>query len=244
MQFMRQIETKIMIFACAVSLLGGGLTACGADSNGLRKGEAGGMGKRHIMLLGASVGKAWSLAEFSQRMNENQYVLESMAIYQFDKTDALEEVLMRPKKKFRLTRTYIKGLFEPAPQIPDVILIKECAAYFPGELSTYKEWIGKWVKRIKESRKEVILATVVPVTRERAATRKGQSEAISEFNDWLRDYARLEKITLLDLEAELRISPRERFLQDTFTSGDGMHLNKTAYDVLDKVLLAALKKTD
>jgi hypothetical protein len=198
------------------------------------------MDKNHIVLLGASVGKAWRLQDYASRMKDPEHTIESIAVYQYDKTEGLEEILMRPKRKFRLTRTYLKGFFQPAPKLPGIIIIKECAAYFPGNMDTYKDLIKQWVKRIREANIEVLIATTVPITRERAKTKKGQIEQIVAFNDWMRTYAGKEHIGILDLEAALRISSVERFLRDELST-DGLHLNEKAYDILDNELKVLLQ---
>lgn len=197
--------------------------------------------KKRVLLIGASIGQAWQLQEMPLRLKDENHIFESVAAWQYDKTDALEEILMRPRRKLYFTRTYIKGFFQPAPKLPNVIIIKECASYFPGDQTLYQELIKKWVERIQRAEIRVILATVAPVTRDRAAKREGQIESIWQFNDWIRAYAEKEGFVLLDLESALRKSPRERFLQDDLTSGDGQHLNKKAYDLLDKVLQKTLQ---
>jgi hypothetical protein len=212
------------------------------NNNSIAKGQTMPNNKR-IILLGASVGKAWNLKDFSQRTKNGHFSFESIAFYQYDKTEALEEILMRPKRKFHLTRTYIKGFFKPSPQLPDTIILKECAAYFPGDSETYKALIEKWVVRIRTEKIGVILATVAPVTREHAETHKDRIETIWAFNDWIRRYAAQEHLPLLDLEAALRTDETSRFLNGDFTSGDGLHLNKKAYDILDRVMLDTINKT-
>src|SRR5574341_211601 len=211
------------------------LTGCDLFAENTNKGQTM-ENKKRITLLGASVGKAWNLKELPLRMKNDDYLFESIAFYEYDKTEALEELLMRPKRKFRFTKNYLKGFFEPAPKKPGVIMIKECAAYFPGDLMMYKELMKKWVKRIREENIGVVLATVVPITRERSKTREGQIENIRAFNDWLREYAAQERIPLLDLEAALKTNAGERFLRDELST-DGLHLNRTAYDILDRRLV-------
>jgi hypothetical protein len=149
---------------------------------------------------------------------------------------------MRPARKFHLTRTYLKGFFKPSPQPSDVILIKECSTYFPGESSLQRkqEFIQLWVRQIKERRIQVMLATTVPVTKDRAMKDRGKQEALREFNDWLRVYAAKSDIVLLDLEAALRTNNEERHLRDEFDVGDGSHLNRKAYDMLDGVMVRGL----
>jgi hypothetical protein len=200
-----------------------------------------------VVLLGASIGRSWNLPAFPERMHDRNYVIESFAVWQFDKSTMLDEVLMRPARKFHPTRTYLKSLFGPAPQPPDAIILKECSAYFPGDPAKQKALVQKWVGEISDARIQPILATAVPVTRQRAGTDKGKMEALREYNDWVRNYARDRRLPLLDLEAALRTDSRERYLRDDLTSGDGSHLNARAYEMLDKLLqetLAGIKKTD
>lgn len=205
------------------------------------KGEAM-LRQKRIILLGASVGKAWELPDFPKRTNmEDKFIFENVRAYQYDKSEALEEILMRPKRKFRLTKTYFTGFLKPAPQLPDAIIIKECAAYFPGDLESYKTLMTNWVKRVRDANIKVVLATTVPVTAKHAAERKGRIETILEFNDWVRDYTKKENIPLLDLEAALRTDGESRCLRDDLTSGDGLHLNQKAYGILDDVLRQTLE---
>lgn len=189
-----------------------------------------------IVFLGASVGKEWNLSEWRKRQQNSDYDFEMTAVYSFDKSEALEEILMRPKRKFHFNRSYIKGLFKPAPQKPKMIIIKECAAYFPGDLENYKTLIKKWIARCITSRVSPVLATVVPVTEEHSRGKPGRLQGILDYNDWLRTYAKEAGIGLLDLEAALRINGERRTLKPELTSGDGLHLNEKAYHILDKFL--------
>ena len=215
-----------------------GLSALGSCSSSVDSEQRGEFLKRktRVLLIGASIGEAWNLKELPLRLTDDKHVFESVAAWQYDKSEALEEVLMRPKRKFRFTKTYVKGFFQPPPQLPNIVILKECASYFPGDQHVYQEFIKKWVARIKQAQIQVILATVVPVTRERASKRAGQTEAIWQFNDWIRAYAKTEGLILLDLESSLRQSPEHRYLREDFTSGDGQHLNIKAYHILDRLL--------
>lgn len=200
-----------------------------------------------VVLLGASIGQTWNLSAFPERMRDKNYVIESFAVWQFDKSAMLDEVLMRPARKFHPTRTYLKSLFQPAPGLPDAIILKECSTYFPGDPRQQKELVQKWVGTVSHSHIQPILATAVPVTRKRSEMDKGKMDALREYNDWIRNYARDQRLPLLDLEAALRTDPRERYLRDDLTSGDGSHLNARAYEILDKLLqetLAGVKKTE
>lgn len=193
-----------------------------------------------VVLLGASIGQSWNLPAFPERMHDKNYVLESYAVWQFDKSAMLDEVLMRPERKFHPTRTYLKGLFQPAPQLPDAIILKECSTYFPGNARQQKEFVQKWVREISHAHIQPILATAVPVTRRRSELDKGKMDALRAYNDWIRNYAKDQRFPLLELEAALRTDPVGRYLRDDLTSGDGSHLNARAYEILDKLLYETL----
>lgn len=189
-----------------------------------------------VVLLGASIGQTWNLPAFPERVRDKNYVVESFAVWQFDKSEMLDEVLMRPERKFHLTRTYLKSLFQPAPQPPDTIILKECSAYFPGEPRQQKELVKRWVGQVSHAGIQPILTTSVPVTRKRSEMDKGKMDGVREYNDWIRNYAKEQRIPLLDLELALRADPVERYLRDDLTSGDGSHLNAKAYEILDSLL--------
>jgi lysophospholipase L1-like esterase len=120
-----------------------------------------------------------------------------------------------------------------------VIVLKECSSYFPGDLTLERkqQLFTGWIDEVRKRGINVVVATVVPVTKDRAAREPGKQEQIRAFNDWLRTYARANGLVLLDLEAALRADERERYLRDELTSGDGSHLNRKAYGILDGVMV-------
>ena len=193
------------------------------------------------ILLGASVGKEWNLPDWPERMHNNKYGFEMIPVYAFDKSQVLEEILMRPRRKFHFNKSYIKGFFSPAPQKPDAIIIKECAAYFPGDFTKYKILIQQWISQYKTAGIQIILTTVVPVTRDHAQKRPGRLEEIIAYNNWIKEYARNAGLNCIDLEAYLRISDNDRALSPDLTNGDGLHLNSKAYKILDRKLLDNLE---
>lgn len=192
--------------------------------------------KKHVLLVGASVGQGWQLSGLPARKNIENYTFESVAAWQFDKTDAVDEILIRPRRKFRLSRSYFKGFFKPSPVRPDLVIIKECAAYFPGDFEVYKGLTIKWINQIRAAKIDVMLATVAPVTKEREQKQKGKIEGINKYNEWLRTYAQQEGIPLLDIAATLRSDAERGYLREGLTSGDGLHLNSQAYALLDNLL--------
>lgn len=204
---------------------------------------------KHIVLIGASIGKSWNLSELPQRANRDDYTFEALQAWQYDKSEAVEETLMRPARRFRMTASYFKGFFQPSPQLADVVILKECSSYFGGDaqIAQKKEMFQRWVDEVRQKNLALMVATVAPITRERAARERngvGKQAAIREFNDWMRAYATARGLALLDLEKALRADDTERYLRDEFTSGDGSHLSRAAYDVLDQVMLDALCQLD
>jgi lysophospholipase L1-like esterase len=113
--------------------------------------------------------------------------------------------------------------------------VKECSAYFPGDLAAYGSRVGSWLQLLSENGFQVVLATVVPVTRSRAARDPGKQESLLAYNQWVRQCAAQRHLLLLDLEAVLR-GP-DTYLRDELSAEDGSHLNANAYALLDAALL-------
>lgn len=193
-----------------------------------------------VILVGASIGQEWKLHELPTRQPVQTLAFEAVQAWQFDKSDLIEEALMRPARKFRPTLGYVKGFFRPSPQPADVFVLKECSSYFPSDRPSDEQMVERWVSTLRAANKRVVLATTVPVTQSRARQYPGKQEGVLAFNEWLRQYAAKQGIALLDLEAAMRTDDRDRFLRDEYTSGDGTHLNRTAYDVLDRLLVTTL----
>lgn len=234
--FSGEVTGTILRFAGGIFSL---LLLMGCQSQSQTSGD-GAVNRHHVILIGASVGKDWDLAGLPARTGARGATFETVTLYRYDKGEAVKDVLLRPMRPFRPTRSYLRGFFQPTPKVPEIVILKECAAYFPGDLPTYQTMLEKWVRQLDERKIKVAVATVVPVTREHAAAKPGRIETIRAFNDWVRDYASRTNHALLDLEAVLREGEQERFLKAEYTSGDGLHLNRAAYDLLDRRLLEVL----
>lgn len=197
--------------------------------------------KKRVVLLGASVGQAWRIDSLPERLGQEsgakRYSFEFVGDYQFDKTQTLRKILQRKQNK------------------PDAILLKECAAYFPGDLTRYQELMKSWIKECRDAGVIPVPTTVVPVIRQQSLmtrmkdavkymlgrpTSGMQLERITQYNNWIRSYADAEKLTVLDLEAALRVSDEDRSLRTDLHSGDGLHLNPKAYQLLDPIVVPAL----
>jgi hypothetical protein len=217
-----------IIFITLFLIVGGTLIM-----NSLYQQSQGTSKEKRFILVGASVGHAWSFSQWPIRMKQTNIICEMIAAYTFDKTEALEEVFMRPKRKFRLTKSYFLGFLKPAPKRPDYVIIKECAAYFPGDQEKYKSLVKEWLTLCTQNNIRPVLATVVPITLEHSQNRPGRLEGILAYNDWVRSYAQSNNIPCLDLEVMLRVNDNQRSLRLELTSGDGLHLNQEAYRILD-----------
>lgn len=231
----------IIWFAATIVILAAVLTSITKGKGGQE--NAGSRKPMHIVLIGASIGQAWNLAEWPSRVRVSGVTAESVPAWQFDKTQVVDEVLMRPSRKFHPTRTYLKSLFQPPPRKADVVILKECSSYFPGDLVVYQRKIQNWVTKLQAKHVNVVLATVVPVTQSRDQLSPGKQQSLVQYNQWVRQYAEQHGFGLLDLEAALRTDESTRFLRDEFAASDGSHLNAAAYRVLDNTLRATLSAT-
>lgn len=195
--------------------------------------------KRHIVLLGASVGGAWNISELPNRVSNTDYTFEYVGEYAADKSQKLNSILER-------------GILKP-----DAVIIKLCAAYFPGEPDKLKAFIGNWVRECRKEDVVPILATVVPVVRSfpmrtwllsllhgKWRYPKDPFGAIISFNDWIRNYAKAESLVVLDLEAALRTSQSDRHLDGMYAKADGLHINEKAYKELDKIVIPTLDRVE
>ena len=224
-----------IILSMSVAVLSS-VIICDNEVYGMKK-------EKHVVLLGASVGHAWKIEALPDRLNlsgsTQAYRFEFVGEYAFDKTEALNKILKRKQNK------------------PDAILIKECAAYFPGDLPQYQELVKGWVRECKKSGVVPVLTTVVPVTKATdlksslkdfikpllgKANTSARLEALLQYNDWIKVYAKQEGLTVLDLEAPLRVSETDRRLRADLHSGDGLHLNAKGYALLDQIVSPALDR--
>jgi hypothetical protein len=197
---------------------------------------------RHVVLLGASIGRAWNISSLPSRIHNQEYTFEYVhGGSSFNKSDRLREILSRSENK------------------PDAIFLKECAAYFPGDMESYKSLMRQWIKECQELGVIPIPTTVVPVTRLHSLKKflidiiklrnpfsfggpfnSKRNRAILEYNDWIKGYCKQQALPILDLEAAVRRSGTERYLRGDLATIDGLHLNKKAYRILDRIVIPTL----
>ena len=222
---MKKMHTAVLCCVIFAGILGGAQPMTRAADNG----------GKHVLLIGASVGNTWDIARLPERTKLAGYTFESVAEYRFDKTEVVEKTIRAATK-------------------PDFVILKECAAYFPGDLPRYKQLIQAWVATLRAQHITPILATVVPVTTPemfsfsyvKHLVKKVTGNKIPvderlpyllEYNDWVRAYAAQEGLAVLDLEAAVRTTRQERKLRSDLADEDGLHLNQEAYRILDRLVV-------
>jgi hypothetical protein len=198
--------------------------------------------EKRIVLIGASIGRAWNIEKLPERIRRPEFVFEYIGTGTFEKGPQLMEVLGRTPP-------------------PAAVILKECAAYFPGDLIAYESSMRAWALECRARGVIPILATVVPVTRLHNVKkflidivklrnpfkfggpfREKRLRSILEYNDWLRGLAAETGAPLLDLEAALRRSASDRRLKSGWARYDGLHLKPGAYGVLDKTMASLLDR--
>ena len=180
-------------------------------------------GTKYFVLVGASVGKDWDFEKLPQRLRvSSDIVFGYRTKYAFDKSDEINALVSMPVP--------VTG-----------VIIKECAAYFPRDISESQKLINDWVKILSSHSVTPILATVAPVTKEHDVKHPGRFASLLAFNDFIRDYASREGLLVLDLEKALRVSDEDRHLKNEYAQPDGLHLVEKAYcEALDGIVLPIL----
>ncbi len=182
---------------------------------------------KRVVLVGASIGQNWHFDRISERIALPGYRFEYQGVRAFDK-----EPLIR-----RLSGSADK---------PDIVLIKECNSYFPGNFEDYQRRVIAWVDVLRAAGIQPVLVTTPPIAEsgdyvlraknlvKRIIGRQTTFEGIVQFNDWMKSYAGREHIPVFDMEASLRRSDSERWMRSEYDYGDTEHLNARAYQVLDE----------
>jgi len=233
------IKLKILVRAlsalCVMFFMGNGALHAMEDEMT----ESGSGKTRHIVLIGASVGRAWEIAKLPERIGDDRYEFEYVGNYSPNKSELLKEVLSRRENR------------------PDAVILKECAAFFPGSSEKMREYMVEWVGWCREADVVPMIATVVPVVKSyplrmfiynllhgKWGYPKGVFESVIAFNDWIKEYAAGEGLVVVDLEAAVRTSAADRHLNGRYAFRDGLHLNAKAYRELDIIVIPAVSKVE
>jgi len=188
---------------------------------------------KKITLVGASIGKNWHFDRLGDRMPVSGYRFSYVGVNDFDKTPLIEKLVGGNEK-------------------PDIVLIKECSTYFPGDTEQYRKSVVMWVNQLRVSGIRPILVTTAPVSEPFGSTvrrlikkilgKPDWLDSVTAYNDWLKAYAQREKIPVFDLEAVLRRNNSERWLRAEYDVGDRVHLTAAAYAAMDREFTAFLSR--
>jgi hypothetical protein len=164
---------------------------------------------KKVLFIGASIVQCWYIHEYFD-------FIHSLSVYKFDKTEEIQGYLA------------LNGLNKK----PDVVVLKECAAFIPLdierfelEFTEYKSIYKGMIEVLKKNNIIPIIATVCPI-----AYKGPHLNNILKFNNWLREYAKSNSISILDMEKSVRISERDRRLRSEISQEDGLHLKREAYE--------------
>mgnify|MGYP000058812488 CR=1 FL=1 len=181
---------------------------------------------KRITLVGASIGKDWNFDRVAERLKISGYDFRYMGKYDFDKSELIDTIVGQSRKS-------------------DIVMIKECSSYFPGDSAKQRAFVQNWVGKLRAAGVQPVLVTVAPV-KAPGLVQRGKNlvkkvmgkpvwpEEVAAFNDWLREYAARERLPLFDLERALSIAPDQRYLKPEFSTDDDVHLSRAAYERLDR----------
>jgi hypothetical protein len=170
-----------------------------------------------VVFVGASITENWDFGRYF-----SGYDFSKVIHYDWDKTAAWDQVQAAH---------------------PDVVVVKECAAYFYSEggtpLDEFENSIRGMVERIRAYGAIPVLCTTVPVDVGYGGCTQAQLDDLRAFNDWLRSYCSSQSIVLLDYCQ--RIADAQGQLPAAYHDGDGLHPNSAGYDVLSPLVIPALE---
>ncbi|MCX6007122.1 MAG: GDSL-type esterase/lipase family protein [Chloroflexi bacterium] len=152
-----------------------------------------------VVFVGASITENWDFGQYFA-----DYDFHKVIHYDWDKTQVWNEV---------------QALH------PDIVLVKECGAYFytdggtPGAIP--------------------ILCTTLPVDVGHGDCTQKQLNDLRTFNDWVRSYCSAQGIVLMDYYQ--RIADAQGQLPTAYHDGDGLHPNTAGYDVLSPLVIPTLE---
>lgn len=226
MKTIRALALRVLLMTTLLTY--GGTTM--ADSKPAPKSEP--QQTTRVTLVGASIGEDWNFPHVGKRSSLTGYEFDYVGAYEFDKSALIAAILHRSSK-------------------PDFVLIKECSAYFPGNQSRYQQQIISWVEQLRAAGIQPVLVTTAPRgepggfiertkgTFKRLLGRPTAMDGVIAFNDWLKQYGRQQNLPVFDLEAVLRNSSN-RWMNPEYDSGDRLHVNKQAYDAMDRAFASFL----
>jgi hypothetical protein len=170
-----------------------------------------------VVFVGASITENWDFDRYFAG-----YKFQKVIHYDWDKTQVWDQV-----QALR----------------PDIVQVKECAAYFYSEggtpLGEYESSVRSMVELIRGIGAIPVLCTTIPVDVGHGGCTQAQLDDLRAFNDWLRSYCSSQSIVLMDYYQ--RIADAQGQLPSACHDGDGLHPNSAGYDILSPLVIPTLE---
>jgi hypothetical protein len=178
---------------------------------------SGALGDLTVVFVGASITENW---DFDHYFAGNDF--RKVIHYDWDKTQVWDEV---------------QSLH------PDIVLVKECGAYFYSEggtpLGEFERSVQDMVGRIRNIGAVPVLCTTLPVDVGYGDCTQAQLNDLRAFNEWMRNYCSGQGIVLMDYYQQLADAQGQ--LPTACHDGDGLHPNSAGYDVLSPLVIPTLE---
>jgi hypothetical protein len=170
-----------------------------------------------VVFVGASITDNWDFDHYF-----TSYNFEKVIHYDWDKTQVWDEV---------------QNLH------PDIVLVKECGAYFYSgggtPLGEFESNMENMVNRIRNLGAIPVLCTTLPVDVGYGDCTQAQLDDLRAFNDWVRNYCSGQGIVLMDYYEQIADSQGQ--LPTACHDGDGLHPNSAGYDILSPIVIPTLE---
>lgn len=185
-----------------------------------KKNEGNGSGALNdlrVVFVGASITENWDFGHYFPG-----YDFRKVIHYDWDKTQVWGQV---------------RSLH------PDIVLVKECAAYFYTEggtpLGEFEGSMQSMVNSIRSLGAIPVLCTTLPVDIGFGDCTQAQLADLRAFNEWVRSYCSSQGIVLMDYDQ--RLADAQGQLPAAYHDGDGLHPNSAGYDVISPLVIPTLE---
>jgi hypothetical protein len=209
------MKMKQQFFTFAACLLAGFiLCSCANDSTSPQSTD---LRDQRVVFVGASITEAWDFTAYFPG-----YDFRKVIYFDWDKTQVWAQV---------------------AAQSPDIVLVKECGAYFYTDggtpLNEYENCMIQMVANSRSLGAVPVLATTLPIDVGYGGCTQAQLNDIITFNDWVRSYCQTNGITCMDYYTQ--IADSEGQLPTNYHDGDGLHPNNAGYEALSPIVIPTLE---
>jgi hypothetical protein len=170
-----------------------------------------------VVFVGASITEAWDFGHYFPGYN-----FQKVIFYEWDKTQCWDQVVAYD---------------------PDIVLVKECGAYFYADgttpLEDYENCMQTMVSLIQGIGAIPVLATTLPIDVGYGGCTQEQLDDIIEFNNWVRSYCSANGIAVMEYYDT--IADDDGQLPYDCHDGDGLHPNEHGYDILSPIVIPTLE---